>query len=189
VLAGHACDLVGGGLDEVEVEARVAGTEAVGQLVRLVGEAAGVDREDLDLGIDLVRHVDQRDAVDLKRGRDRDPTPEALDAPLDQGLRLLPLELDRELAGLEFIHQLERAHSSASSRWRPFAGAIPASSPSSSSLVRRANDTNPSPGSRRPSQPAISPSTAASRSSVGTRRKSARPTSGDGPSEPRTKMS
>src|SRR5437763_3187106 len=189
VLAGHARDLVGGGLDEIEVEAGIAGAEAVGELMCLVGEATRLDGEDLDLRVELVRHVDQHDAVDLERRRDRDPAAEALDAPLDHGLRLLAFELDRELSRLEFVQQFERAHSSASSRWRPFAGASPASSPSSSSLARRANDTNPSSGSRRSSQPAISPSTAVSSSSVGTRRTSGRPIRGSGPGEPRTRMS
>ena len=47
------------------------------------------------------------------------PGAEALDAPLDHGLRLLALELDRELARLQLVHQLVGTHSSASSRWRP----------------------------------------------------------------------
>jgi hypothetical protein len=40
--------------------------------MRLCGQPARVDREDVNLGIDPVGHVDDRDAVDLERGRDAD---------------------------------------------------------------------------------------------------------------------
>ena len=73
-------------------------------------QPAGVDREDRARRIDLVRHVDQRDVVGLERRRDRDARAELLDRPLEQRLRLLALELDRQLAGLQLVEQLVRAH-------------------------------------------------------------------------------
>ena len=40
----------------------------------------------------------------------------ALDRPLEENLRFLALELDRELAGLQLVDQLVGAHSASSSR-------------------------------------------------------------------------
>ena len=65
-------------------------------------------------------------------------SPNSLDRPLQNGLRLLALELDRQLAGLEIVEQLDVAHAATSSR-RLFAGSRPARRPSSSSLVRSQN--------------------------------------------------
>ena len=113
----------------------------------------------------------------------REPRREPVDRPLEERLRLLALELDRELARFQFVDQLDRC-----SRPPPppvvalFAGSRPASSPSSSSLARRVNAEKLSPVARAArASPAISPSTAASSSSVGTRRKSERADRGLGP--------
>src|SRR5438874_2418891 len=54
--------------------------------------------------------LDARAAVDLERGRDADARAEALDRPLEDRLRLFPLELDRQLAGLEIVKELIGAH-------------------------------------------------------------------------------
>src|SRR6188472_3672375 len=72
VLAGHAGDLVRVGLDEFELKPGVAVAQAVGKLEGLPWEPAGVDAEDGHVRIDLVGHVDQDDAVDLERRRDRE---------------------------------------------------------------------------------------------------------------------
>ena len=190
VLAGHRCDLVGVGLDQLELQARVAVAQAVGQLERLGRQAAGVDAEDRDVRIDLVGHVDQHDAVDLERRRDRDARREPRDRPLEQRLRLLAFELDRELARLQFVDQLDAAHASTSSLTsslrRLEAGQH------SKLVVGRA------PRERREAL-AVLPLRRASRRSAPRRQRRARrsaragraslPIAGSGPRLPRTKMS
>src|SRR5437763_996970 len=164
------------------------GAQPPDELEGLRRQAASVDAEDADLRVDRVGHVEQRDAVDLERGRERDPRREALEGPLEHDLRLLALELDRELAGLELVGQLD-AHAATSSRSRCRAGSMPASSPSSSSERRRQKSVKGSPSKRSSSQPWTRPSTASSSSSERTRRNSGRPIAAPGPSPPRTKMS
>src|SRR6266545_510100 len=176
-------------LDDLEVQARVFGAQPLDQLVRLVRQAAGVHGEHPDLRVEVVGHVDEGDAVDLKRGRDTEARAETIDRPLEDELRLLALELDRELARLQLVEQLVRAHAAATSSRRLRAGSSFASAPSSSSESRRWKSVNDSPSPRPSSQPRIRPSTAASSPSLGTRRKSGRAIAGSGPSEPRTKMS
>ena len=112
----------------------------------------------------------QRDAVDLERRRERDPRREALERPLQQLLGLLALELDRQLAGLQLVDQLDRTHAAASSLSRSAPARGRPASPSSSSLIRSQNARKSSPARRALSQPPTSPSTASSSSSVGTRR-------------------
>src|SRR3954451_6919509 len=186
----HPLDVHRLGLDEIEVESGVVRTELRDQVVRLLRQAAGVDGEDGDRRIDPVRHVDDRDAVDLERGRDADARAEALDRPLEDLVRLRAFELDRQLAGLQLVNELERAHATTSSTSRrDRAGSSPARKPSSSSESRRWNSVNASPSRRPSSQPRPSPSTASSSPSLGTRRKSGRAICGSGASEPRTKMS
>ena len=96
---------------------------------------------------------------------------EALECPLEHRLGLLALELDRQLAGLELVEQL-RAHS-ASSRTRPLRARARRRAPSSSSLepARERGERLVLPA-RPSSQPWMSPATAASSSSLGTRRNS-----------------
>ena len=61
-------------------------------------------------------------------GRDRDARREPLDRPLEQRLRLLALELDRELARLQFVDQLDSCSClRLLPLTRPFAGSRPAS--------------------------------------------------------------
>src|SRR5262249_57144165 len=120
------------------------------------------------------RTRDRGGEVGLNRGRDGDARREGFESPLGDRLRLPPRELDRGLARLELVEQLD-AHAATSSRTRTLAGSTPASTPSSSSLSRRANCGNVSPLTRRASQPATRPSTAESNSFVRTRLNSGRP--------------
>src|SRR6266542_1653485 len=136
--------------------------QPLAQLVRLVRQAAGVHGEHPDLRVEVVGHVDEGDAVDLKRGRDTEARAETIDRPLEDELRLLALELDRELARLQLVEQLVRAHAAATSSRRLRAGSSFASAPSSSSESRRWKSVNDSPSPRPSSQPRIRPSTAAS---------------------------
>ncbi len=139
------------------------------------------------VGVDLVRHVDQRDAVDLERGRDarcaartaRSPTraPPAAPRPRTRSTARPPRARratrrahDRHLRSLRLLPLT-----------RPLAGSRPASSPSSSSVARRVNAVKLSPSARRVEPARDSPSTAASSSSVGTRRNSERPIAALGP--------
>ena len=138
MLADHRLHLARVRREQLEVEPGIALAQPLDQLVGLGGQAARVDAEDLDRRVELVGHVEQRDAVDLERGRERDPRREALERPLEQLLRLLALELDRELARLQLVDQLDRTHAASfSSRVR--AGSRPARTPSSSSLSRSQN--------------------------------------------------
>jgi hypothetical protein len=78
VPADHRLQVAGVGREEVELHAGVALAELLDQLVRLGGQAARVDTEDPHAGVELVRHVEQRHAVDLERGGQRDPRREPL---------------------------------------------------------------------------------------------------------------
>ena len=62
------------------------------QRVRLGRQAAGVQREHADLGVDPPRHVDQRHAVDAPGGADRHARVEPIERPLEQLLRRGVLE-------------------------------------------------------------------------------------------------
>ena len=137
VPADHRLELPRVRREQVELHAGVAVAQLLDQLVGLGGQPPGVDAEDLDARVELVRHVEQRDPVDLEGGGERDPRREALQRPLEQLLRLATLELDRELAGLEVVDQVDHAASASFSRAR--AGSRPTSTPSSSSLVRSQN--------------------------------------------------
>ena len=127
----------------------------------------------------------------LEGGGDGDARREAFDRPREHGLRLLPLELDRELARLELVDQLDAADSaSLLALTRSFAGPK-AGEPAEVFVARAAAEGSRS--SRRPrrsaSEPASRPSTAWSSASVGMRRNSERPIAAPGPSPPRRKMS
>src|SRR4051812_4198473 len=173
--------------EQLQPQLRVALADRVREVVRLLREASGVNAEHAHVRADPCGHVDQDATVDLECGRDRNAV-KTLECPLEHRLGLLALEFHRQLAGLELIEQL-RAHS-ASSRTRPLTGSSPAARPSSSSLWRRANTGNASSSPLRPSsQPWMSPATAASSSSLGTRRNNALPICASGPRPPRTKMS
>src|SRR5581483_1972116 len=186
VLADHARDVLGVRREDLELEARVTVAHLLDQLERLLGQPAGVDREHLHVRVERVRHVDQDGAVDLERRGDRDSRREPLERPLEQRLRLLALELDRELAGLEIVqHLFVQAHAASFF----FAGSRPASTPSSSSVDRSQNALNDSSGLLASSQAATRPSTVASSSSVGTRRNTGRALAAPGPMPPRRKTS
>src|SRR5258708_25272136 len=175
VAADHLRDLVPVRREQLQVESGIAVAQLLDQLVRLARQASRVDTEHLDRWIERVRHVDQRDAVDLEGGRDRDARRELAECPLEHRLRLVALALDGELAGFPLV-ELERSHAvTSSSLTRCFAGSSPASAPSSSSSSLRANAGKLSPSLRPPSQPALSPSPAPSNSSVGARRNRDRP--------------
>ena len=155
VRARHPLDLGAVRQQDAQVEARVAVAEVFDRLVALLRQAPRVDREHLDLRIELVGEIDQDHVVGLQRGRDRDARREALEGPLEHRLRLLALELDRQLTCLQLVDQLN-AHA-ASSRCRARAGSRPARAPRSSSLDRRLNSEKDSPGSRPCSQPLDQP--------------------------------
>src|SRR6185436_2822285 len=123
------------GCEQLQPQLGVAQADRVRQVVGLLRQAPGVNAEHAHVRANASSHVDKDATVDLKSGRDRNAV-EALECPFEHRLRLLALELDRELAGLQLVEQL-RAHS-ASSRTRPLTGSIPAARPSSSSLCRRA---------------------------------------------------
>src|SRR5438552_13931504 len=184
----HALDVLRVRDEQVELETRVPLAQLLDELEGLLREPARVDAEEADLGIDLVGHVEQGHAVVLERRRDGDARREALHRPLEHGLRLLALERNRELAGLELVDELD-AQAATSSRSRCFAGSTPANWPSSSSLARRQKSVNDSSSTRWSSQPWTRPSTAWSSSSVRMRRKSGRPIAAPGPRAPRRKLS
>jgi hypothetical protein len=73
------------------------------EVVGLGRQAAGVDAEQADRGVDRIRHVEQHRAVCLECRGDRDARREALDRPLEHDLRLLALELDRQLPCFEIV--------------------------------------------------------------------------------------
>src|SRR5262245_5062635 len=171
--------------EQIELHLRVPIAQLLDQVVRLGRQTARVDAEDPDARIELVRHVEQRDAVDLEGRGQRDPRREALECPLEQLLRLAAFELDRELAGLEIVDQVDHATSFSRAR----AGSRPTRAPSSSSLVRSQNVRKSSASPRAASQPSTSRSTVSSSSSVGTRRKSGRAIAAPGPSPPRRNTS
>src|SRR5712691_3033838 len=185
----HAADVLLLGREDAEIQAGIALAQLRDQRVRLRGQPAGVDGEEANLGIDPVGHVDDRNTVDLERGRDADARAETLDGPFENRLGLLALESDGELARFQLVEKLVGAHAAASTSRLLRAGSRRASSPSSSSERRRWNSVKDSSSSRPSSQPRIRPSTAASSPSLGTRRKTGRAIAGSGPSEPRTKMS
>src|SRR4051812_31827218 len=112
VLSDHVLDLVPIRLDELELEARVAVAQTVREFERLGGKAAGVDAEHWHGRVELVRHVDQDDAVDLERGGDREARHELRDRPFEHRLRLLAFELDRQLACFQLVQKLDAAHAS-----------------------------------------------------------------------------
>src|SRR5262245_3009075 len=149
--------------EQLEVEPRIAVAQALYEVERLLRHPPGVDAEDADLRIDLVRHVEDGDAVDLERGRDGDARREALDRPLEDDVGLLALELDGELAGLQLVDQLDRHYAASAStsasppRSRFRAGSSPASAPSSSSESLVAKAANDSAGLRPSSQPSTRP--------------------------------
>src|SRR5262249_2336327 len=144
VARDHRLDLPGIRREQVELHSRVALAELLDQLVRLCRQAAGVDAEDPDPGVEGVRHVEERNAGGLEGGRERNPRREPLERPLEQLPRLAALELDRELAGLEIVDQVDHAASFSLA----CAGSLPTRIPSSSSLVRSQNARKSSPSLR-----------------------------------------
>ena len=107
-----------------------------------------------------------------------DPGREPLDRPLEDRLRLLALELDRELAGLEFVDQLEVLIC----RLLPVVAPWPARGPRARPAPRRSRGRGTRGSSRRRRGARASrrsaPRPPSSSSSVGTRRKSERPIAG-----------
>ena len=77
--------------------------ELLDQLERLLRQPAGVDREHSNARVDRVGHVDQGHITFLERGRDRQRVAEVVERPGEHVLRLLSLELDRQLARFQVV--------------------------------------------------------------------------------------
>ena len=107
VLPNHRAHRACVGREQIEIELRIALPHPLDELVRLLRQTPGVDAEQLDLRVDLVRHVQEHRAVGLEGGRDGDPRRELPDGPLEHDLRLLSFELDGQLARFQVVKQLD----------------------------------------------------------------------------------
>ena len=101
---------VGG--DELEAQTGVALAQLLDEIERRLRQPSRVHGEDAYVRVEPVGHVEQRHVALLEGGGEREPLAESLQRPGEEILRLLALELDRQLAGLEVVQQLGRAHAS-----------------------------------------------------------------------------
>src|SRR5581483_4112161 len=176
----------------------VAVANSVDQPIGFFGLTPGVDREDPDAWVDPPRHVDQGHAVGLKTRAEAETSAEFRDRPGEHFLRLLAVELDRRLAGFEFVHddmfalRFHRRDFSVRARFdhkRACSRLVEASAlpivTRAASGVRLQNCVNDSPGSRSSRYPAKSRATVSSILAEGTRRRSGRPIAASRPSPPR----
>src|SRR5262245_55533643 len=75
----------------------------VHELIRCLGQAAGVNGENPHSGINPARHINNHQAIGLETGTDRYPAPKAFKRPADYILRLLIVELNGKLTNLKLI--------------------------------------------------------------------------------------
>jgi hypothetical protein len=89
--------------EQIEDEAGVPVAQLLDRVERLRRQPPGVDAEDANLRVDRVRHVEEDDAVDLERGRERNLRRESFERPGDDLFRLFTLERDRQFARLQLV--------------------------------------------------------------------------------------
>ena len=95
------------GLDDPQVQV-VAATHRLDVPERLGEVVLGVEEDDLEVGRDLRREVDEH-AV-LERGGEHEPVPEAIGGPLDRRRRGLSLEGRRDRGELAQVGELVLVH-------------------------------------------------------------------------------